>query len=317
MSDDAQIPTDLPRAIRETLDRIRPYVRRTPTVEIRRNATPALEHVTLKLECLQVSGSFKARGAFANLLLRTVPSEGVVAASGGNHGAAVAYAAQQLGVPATIFVPTISSPAKMARIKGAGASLVVTGDLYAEALVASEEWAASRDVMKVHAFDQIETILGQGTAGVELDEQMPNVDTVITAVGGGGLIAGMCGWFGKRVRVIGVEPTDAATLTRALDAGHPVDVVPSGIAADSLGAKRAGTNVFNIVQPVLHETILVTDDQIRAAQQRLWDDVRVVAEPGAATAFASILSGAYVPSDGERVAVVISGANTTAVDFMR
>jgi threonine dehydratase len=318
MSHTAPLPlADFPREIRETASLIRPHLRRTPVVAVGRSQIPALEPVSLKLESLQYSGSFKARGAFANLLRRAVPKDGVVAASGGNHGAAVAYAANRLGVPATIFVPTISSPAKIARIKREGAELVVTGDLYADALAASEEWSATRDVMSVHAYDQLETILGQGTAALELEEQLPEIDTVLAAVGGGGLIAGICGWFGRRVRVVGVEPVGAPTLTRALEAGEPVDAEGSGIAADSLAPRRVGTLVFRVVEPIIQTTVLVPDNEIRAAQQRLWDDLRVVAEPGGATAFAAIASGAYVPRAGERVAVVISGANTTAVDFNR
>ncbi len=308
---------DFSAAIRETAAIIRPYLRRTPLLAMGRSQLPALEHVTIKLESMQYSGSFKARGAFANLLRRAVPADGVVAASGGNHGAAVAYAANRLGVPATIFVPTISSPAKIARIQREGAALVITGDRYADALAASEAWSASRDVMAVHAYDQLETILGQGTAALELEDQFPEVDTVLAAVGGGGLIAGICAWFGQRVRVVGVEPVDAPTLTRALAAGEPVDAPGSGIAADSLAPRRVGEHVFRLVKPIIYGTVLVTDDQIRAAQQRLWDDARVVAEPGGATAFAAVASGAYVPREGERIAVVVSGGNTTAVDFGR
>ncbi|HEY4129225.1 MAG TPA: threonine/serine dehydratase [Gemmatimonadaceae bacterium] len=318
MSQTSPLPlADFPREIRETASLIRPYLRQTPVVAVGRSQVPALEQVSLKLESLQYSGSFKARGAFANLLRRSVPKDGVVAASGGNHGAAVAYAANRLGVPATIFVPTISSPAKIARIKREGAELVVTGDLYADALAASEEWSATRDVMSVHAYDQLETILGQGTAALELEEQLPEIDTVLAAVGGGGLIAGICAWFGRRVRVVGVEPVGAPTLTRALEAGEPVDAEGSGIAADSLAPRRVGNLVFRVVEPIIQTTVLIPDNEIRAAQQRLWDDLRVVAEPGGATAFAAITSGAYVPRAGERVAVMISGANTTAVDFNR
>lgn len=309
-------PADPPtqQSIRETTQRIRPFIRRTPTVEVS-DAAAADASIVLKLESLQHAGSFKTRGAFSNLTHRRVPPGGVVAASGGNHGAAVAYAAKQFGIPATIFVPSISSPAKLARIRAYGADLVVTGSTYAEALEASESWGADRDVLAIHAFDQLETILGQGTLAEELEEQLPGVDIVLAAVGGGGLLAGIAGWFGRRARVVGVEPVRAPTLTRALEAGHPVDAEGGGIAADSLAPKRVGERVFELLRPVIDSTVLVTDDDIVAAQQFLWETLRVVAEPGGATAFAAVLSGAFVPPSGSRVAVVVSGGNTTAVQF--
>lgn len=288
---------------------IESHIRRTPVVSLDQGG------VSLKLELMQHTGSFKTRGAFANLLRRSVPPAGVVAASGGNHGAAVAYAAQRLGVPATIFVPRISSAAKVDRIRSYGANLVISGESYADALQASRAWSADRDVLSIHAFDQVETILGQGTLGLELEDQMPEVDTVLAAVGGGGLIAGIAAWFGRRARVIGVEPVTAPTLTRALDAGRPVDAEAGGIAADSLAPRRVGENVFRVVQPVIDRVVLVTDDSIRAAQKELWERMRVVAEPGGAAAFAAIASRVYVPRPGERVVVVASGGNTTAVNF--
>ncbi|MGE5101009.1 MAG: threonine/serine dehydratase [Deltaproteobacteria bacterium] len=300
------------RSISDAETVIRPYIRRTPVVEIE---APRSGTLTLKLELLQHAGSFKTRGAFANLLLRDAPAAGVVAASGGNHGAAVAYAAQKLGVPATIFVPKISSATKVERIRSYAAQLVVTGDSYADALAASEAWAEGRDVMAVHAFDQIETILGAGTVGLELQEQVPDADTVLVPVGGGGLLAGIASAYGRRVRLIGVEPIAAPTLTRALAAGHPIDAEAGGIAADSLGPRRVGEHSFRIVQPIVERTIVVADDDIRAAQRRLWDVARIVAEPGGAASFAALLSGAYTPRDGERVVVIVSGGNTTAVDF--
>jgi threonine dehydratase len=309
-------PADPPtqRTIRETTKRIRPYIRRTPTVEVSDPATAGASTV-LKLESLQHAGSFKTRGAFSNLTHRRVPAGGVVAASGGNHGAAVAYAAKQFGIPATIFVPSISSPAKLARIRAYGADLVVTGSTYAEALEASESWAADRDVLAIHAFDQFETIVGQGTLAEELEEQLPGLDIVLAAVGGGGLLAGIAAWFGRRARIVGVEPERAPTLTRALEAGHPVDAEGGGIAADSLAPKRVGERVFEVLRPVIDSTVLVTDDDIIAAQRFLWEKLRVVAEPGGATAFAAVLSGAFVPTSGACVAVVVSGGNTTAVQF--
>jgi threonine dehydratase len=297
---------------------IRPYIRRTPVIEIGgAEIDLAPGPLRLKLELLQHSGSFKARGAFANLLARKVPAAGVVAASGGNHGAAVAYAAMTLRVPAKIFIPSVSSPAKIARIREYGADLVIEGDRYADALAASEAWAQQTGAMPVHAFDQDETMLGQGTIGIELDEQAPDIDTLLVAVGGGGLIAGIAAWYAGRIKVVGVEPFAAPTLTRALKAGHPVDAEAGGLAADSLAPRRVGERVFSIAKEHVHGTVLVADEAIRRAQDELWQTLRIVAEPGGAAAFAGLLSGAYRPLTGERVAVIISGGNTTAVNFDR
>jgi threonine dehydratase len=298
----------------ETL--VRPYVRRTPVIEIDA-ADFGLRSNTLalKLELLQHSGSFKARGAFANLLTRKVPEAGVVAASGGNHGAAVAYAAKTLKVPAKIFVPSVSSPAKIERIRAYGADLVIEGDRYADALAASEAWAKKAGAMRVHAFDQDETLLGQGTIGMELDQQAPDVDTLLVSVGGGGLIAGIAAWYTGRIKVVGVEPFAAPTLTRALEAGHPVDAEAGGLAADSLAPRRVGELVFPIVKEHVRGVVLVADDAIVKAQKALWQILRIVAEPGGAAAFSAVLSGAYEPETGERVGVIVSGGNTTAVDF--
>jgi threonine dehydratase len=297
---------------------IRPYVRRTPVVEIdAADVGLAGGRLCLKLESLQHSGSFKARGAFANLLARQVPAAGVVAASGGNHGAAVAYAAMKLKLPAKIFIPSVCSPAKIARIRDYGADLVIEGDGYADALAASEAWAQRSGAMPVHAFDQDETMLGQGTIGIELDEQAASFDTLLVAVGGGGLIGGLAAWYAGRIKVIGVEPFAAPTLTKALEAGHPVDAEAGGLAADSLAPRRVGERGFSIAKKHLHGTVLVTDEAIRRAQEVLWDRLRIVAEPGGAAAFASLLSGAYQPQRGARVAVIVCGGNTTAVDFDR
>lgn len=304
--------------IAETYARIRPHIRRTPILEADgADFGAAAGPVILKLELFQHSGSFKARGAFANLLGRTVPRAGVVAASGGNHGAAVAYAAMKIGVPAKIFVPAISSPAKIARIRDYGADLVVGGERYADALAASEAWAASSGAMPVHAFDQIETLLGQGTIGLELEEQEARLDTLLVAVGGGGLIGGTAAWFGGSVNVVGVEPEASPTLSRAVAAGHPVDAEASGVAADSLAPRRVGELMFPIAQRYVSRVVLVTDDAIRHAQQALWNAARIVAEPGGAAALAALLSGRYRPERGERVGVLVSGGNTTAVDFTR
>jgi len=304
------------QSVLDTAATIRPYVRETPVVQVDA-ADLGLEGspIVFKLELLQHSGSFKARGAFANLRLRPVPPGGVVAASGGNHGAAVAFAARRLGVPAKIFVPRISSPAKVERIRRYGAQLAIVGESYSEALAASEEWMRTAEAMSIHAFDQRETILGQATLGLELERQAPGLDTVLVAVGGGGLIAGLATWFDRRVRLIGVEPTASPTLTRALAAGRPVDAEVGGIAADSLAPRRVGEQVFSIVQPRIDRVLLVGDDDIRAAQRLLWEVLHVVAEPGASAALAALISGVYRPRPEERVAVIVSGGNTTAVDF--
>jgi threonine dehydratase len=289
---------------------IRPCIRRTPVVALD-------DLVTLKLELMQHAGSFKARGAFTNLLLRNVPPAGVVAASGGNHGAAVAYAAMTLGIPARIFVPRISSQAKVDRIRSYGAELVIGGDFYGDALSASEEWIRQSGAMPIHAFDQEETLMGTGTLGLELEQQAPDLDTVIIAVGGGGLLAGAAAWYGNRVRMVGVEPEDAPTLTRAIAAGRPVDAPTGSVAADSLSPRRVGELVFPLVDAFVDRVLLVSDDAITRAQQALWERIRVVAEPGGAAAFAALEAGVYRPEPGERVGIVVSGGNTVAVDFSR
>lgn len=309
--------TDIDRErIVATAALIRPYVRTTPILEVDAGDFGlAAFTLVLKLEAFQHAGSFKTRGAFANLLSRTVPDAGVVAASGGNHGAAVAYAAQRLGVRAKIFVPTISSAAKVQRIRDYGADLVVTGERYADALAASQVWTAQSGALSVHAYDQTETLLGQGTLGLELSRQSPALDTLLVAVGGGGLIGGLASWYGRSVKLIGVEPEAAPTLTLALAAGRPVDAPAGGIAADSLAPRRVGALMFPIAQKSIEGVVLVSDGDIRRAQDALWARVRVVAEPGAAAPLAGLLSGAYVPAAGERVGVLVSGGNTTAVDF--
>ncbi len=313
MSAETQIT---PERISRTEALIRPHVRRTPVlsvdmIDFGRAAFP----VRLKLECLQHSGSFKARGAFSNLLQRDVPKAGVAAASGGNHGAAVAYAAMRLGVPATIFVPSVSPKAKTDRIRSYGAELVIAGDRYADALAASEAHVARTGAMSVHAFEQVETMLGQGTLGLEIEQDLPDIDTLLVAVGGGGLIGGIAAWLDGRVRIVAVEPEGSPTLHNAFAAGEPVDAPTEGIAADSLAPKRVGSLMFPIAQNYIERSILVSDDDIVAAQKALWDAVRVATEPGGAAAFGALLSGKYQSAPGERVAVLVCGANTTAVQF--
>jgi len=307
-----------PEQIRSTHALIAPHVRRTPVIELEA-ADFGVQAAALifKLESLQHAGSFKARGAFANLMTRKVPAVGVAAASGGNHGAAVAFAAMKLKVPARIFVPSVASPTKIKHITDYGAQLVVAGERYADALSASESWVAQSGALAVHAFDQLETILGQASLALELEQQTRELDTLLVAVGGGGLIAGIAAWYQGRIKVVGIEPERAPTLTRAFEAGRPVDAQAGGIAADSLAPRRVGELVFPIVQQFVSGTVLVSDDAIRDAQRLLWQRLRIVAEPGGAAALAALSSGRYKPRADERVAVLICGGNTAAVDFNR
>ena len=301
-----------PEAIELAYSQIAPHIRLTPVLRSRGREFGLPDFpLTFKLEHTQHSGSFKARGAFANLLLRDVPAAGVVAASGGNHGAAVAYAASKVGVPAHIFVPTVASQAKIDRIRQSGAELTVGGERYADALAASEAFAAKTHALQIHAFEQRETILGQGTLALELSRQAPDINTVLVAVGGGGLISGVASWFQGRVKVIGVEPALAPTLTEALKAGEPVDAPAGGVAADSLAPRRVGVTAFAVAKKYVDRVVLVDDADIIRAQQVLWDTLRIVAEPGGATSMAALLSGAYRPAAGEHVGVIICGGNTT------
>jgi threonine dehydratase len=295
---------------------IRPHVRRTPILEAA-GADFRLDSISLvfKLEFLQHAGSFKARGAFANLLIRKVPKAGVVAASGGNHGVAVAFAAGKLGVPAKIFVPNVASPEKVERIRRCGADLVVVGERYADALAASEGWTAQSGAMPIHAYDQLETLLGQGTVGLEFQQQCPDLDTLLVAVGGGGLIGGIAASYAGKIKLVGVEPEAAPTLANALHAGRPVNSPAGGIAADSLAPKRVGELMFPLAQKYVEKVILVSDDEITQAQEALWSVLRVVTEPGGAAAFATLLSRRYQPAPDERVGILLCGANTTAVNF--
>lgn len=295
---------------------IKKHIRRTPAVEV---AAEDLglggAPITLKLEFLQHTGSFKARGAFTNLLTRPVPAVGVTAASGGNHGAAVAFAAQKLGHKARIFVPRISSPAKIERIRSYGAELMVEGERYDDALALCDKHAMETSALKVHAFEQAETLLGQGSVGLEVDEQAPGLDTLLVATGGGGLIGGIAAFLEDRVKVVSVEPELAPTLHDALKAGRPVDAPAGGIAADSLAPRRVGGIMFDIAQRHIRNAVLVPDEAIKQAQASLWDCLRVVAEPGGAAALAALLSRRYVPGKNERVGILLCGANTTAVSL--
>lgn len=302
--------------IATTAQLIRSHIRQTPMIDVDGTAF-GLDSInlSLKLELLQHSGSFKARGAFANLLMRAIPPAGVVAASGGNHGAAIAYAAMKLGIRARIFVPQVASSAKLERIRDYGADLVVSGERYADALAASEAWVFESGALSVHAFDQMETLLGQGTLGMEIENQLNQLDTLLVAVGGGGMIGGIAAWYAGKIKIIGVEPEAAPTLYKALEAGRPVDTEAGGIAADSLAPRRVGELMFPIAQRYVERVVLVTDDAICKAQEALWKVLRVVTEPGGAAAFAALSSGRYKPQVGERVGILVCGGNTGAVDF--
>ena len=302
--------------IATTYERIRPYIRRTPAIEVDLADFGLGSHpLSCKLELLQHAGSFKPRGAFANLLMRKVPEAGVVAASGGNHGLAVAFAASRLRIPATIFVPGVAAATKQERIRSLGARLRVVGELYADALAASRQFASESGAMEIHAFDQPETLLGQGSVGLEIEQQCPGLDTLLVGVGGGGLIGGIAAWFEGRVKLVAVEPRAAPTLYRALEAGRPVDAEAGGIAADSLAPRRVGELMYPLAQKYVHRAVLVEDDDIRNAQQALWRVLRVASEAGGAAAMAALLSKVYSPEPGERVGVVLCGANTDAVNL--
>lgn len=303
-------------ALRGNAARIAPFVRRTPLLRVD-GADFGLDGIELvfKLEFLQHSGSFKARGAFTHLLMRKADAAGVVAASGGNHGAAVAYAAQRLGVRATIFVPGVASAAKLARIRDYGADLRIVGERYDDALIASEAFVAESGALAIHAYDQPETLLGQSSVGLELEEDAPNLDALLVAVGGGGLIGGIAAWYRGRIPLIGVEPELAPTLHRALAAGKPVDAPAGGVAADSLAPRQVGQLMFPLMQRYGAGSVLVSDAAIIEAQRSLWRVLRVVVEAGGAAAFAALQSGAWQAQAGQAVGVLLCGANTTVLDF--
>ncbi len=284
-------------------DRIAGHAQVTPVMESQIPGYP----VEMKLEHMQHTGSFKARGAFNTLLSMDVPAAGVVAASGGNHGAAAAYAAQSLSYPAKIFVPELAGPSKIALIKRIGADLSVVSGEYANALTMAQAHEESTGAMQIHAYDAPATVAGQGTCFAEWDAQGLQADTVLVAVGGGGLIAGALAWFQGARKVVAVEPETSCALNAALAAGEPVDVSVSGIAANALGARRIGEICFGLAQGM--SSVLVSDDAIAQAQNTLWQTHRILVEPAGAAALAALISGAYQPEPGERVAVLICGGN--------
>ncbi|MBT6277832.1 MAG: threonine/serine dehydratase [Chromatiales bacterium] len=298
-------------AIRDAYHRVGARVRTTPVMPLEHSAFGVTcQQLSLKLEHLQVSGTFKARGAFNNLLSRDVPPAGVIAASGGNHGAAVAYAAAALGVGAEIFVPTVASAAKVERLRDYGATVNVVGDEFQDTLQASLARQAQTGAMTIHAYDQIETVAGQGGVGLEWEAQDPDLDTMVVAVGGGGLIAGISGWLQGRVKVVAVETTGTSTLHSARANEGPIDVNISGVGADALGARRLGDIAYAVTSAHVATSVLVDDDAVMAARKALWHEVRLAVEPAGAAALAAVMCGAYQPQPNERVGLLLCGANT-------
>ncbi len=306
-----------PASVRAAHAKIAAHVRRTPLMVADLGHAPRARGVSFKLEYLQHAGSFKTRGAYNNLLSRTVPAAGVAAASGGNHGVAVALACARLALRVRIFVPEISAPAKVAAIRAHGADVIIGGARYADAQAACDAYARESGALVVHPFDAPETMAGAGTVALEWDEdaacgdvaRLGELDTVLVGVGGGGLAAGMACYWEGRVRVVGVEPEGSRCLHAALEAGRPVDVTVDSVAADSLGARRAGEHVFEAARTHMAGVVLVQDDAIVTAQRTLWRDYRIAAEPGGAAALGALISGAYVAGAGEHVGVLLCGAN--------
>lgn len=313
----ADTPPVSANTISDAAELIGDRVRRTPVMDIE---VPGAGTITLKLELFQHTGSFKPRGAFTTVLRRIQTGErptGLVAASGGNHGLAVAHVGASLGIPARIFVPTTAPAVKVARLHGLGADVTQIGTSYAQAYLASRRAAEDPGALAVHAYDGPDTLAGTGTVAAELTGQA-QVDTVLVAVGGGGLLGGIASWCAALpapVRVIAVEPTGCPTLHTALAAGAPVDIEPAGLAADSLGATRIGEDGWRAARAAGVRSVLVADDQIRAARDWLWRQTRIVAEPGGVTALAAVLCGGYRPEPGERVAVIVCGANADPGDL--
>ncbi|MFD2082166.1 serine/threonine dehydratase [Actinopolymorpha cephalotaxi] len=301
------------RELTAAAERLRGQVRRTPVLEIGGAQLGVRARVLVKLELLQHTGSFKARGALNTLLVRPHADDGVVAASGGNHGAAVAWAAARVGAPARIFVPATSPPVKAERVRSYGAEVVVVDGYYPEAFAAAERWSAGRSVVRVHAYDAPEVAAGQGTLGLEAAEQVPDVSTVLVSCGGGGLYAGTALALAGRAVVVPVEPERCPSLSAAVAAGGPVPVEVGGVAADSMGAGMVGRHGYAVAARTHTSPLLVSDEAIAAARAFLWERCRVLAEPGGATALAALTSGVFTPAAGQTVVVVVSGGNTTDV----
>ena len=297
------------KEIKDSLAKIRPYIVKTPTFE----TLSFGQQIDLKLEQLQHTGSFKCRGAFNSLLNNEKAKQGVVAASGGNHGAAVAYAAQKLGIKSHIFVPELSGKTKIELIKRTGSNLTIVPGTYAEALEAANNHQKETGAVSVHAYDSRETIIGQGTLFCEWENQGLEADTIIIAVGGGGLISGAISWFQKRKKIVAVEPENCPTLNVALKKGKPSSVAVSGIAANALGAKSIGNICFSLSKENQIESLVISDDDIKSAQRLLWENHRIFVEPAGAAALAAIISGKYKPKIKEKLAVLICGANPNTI----
>jgi threonine dehydratase len=292
--------------------RIGQKIRRTPVLALSAGAFANVPGaLTFKLENCQVTGSFKPRGVFNRILSEpSLPKAGLVAASGGNHGAAVAYAARSLGLPCEVFLPSIAPTIKREQLLSLGATLTIAGDVFAEALQAAEARAAESGALSIHAFDHPAVVAGQGTIAAEFEEQAPDLDTLLVAVGGGGFIGGIAAWYAGRIRVVAVEPEGSPSYARARDAGMPVDIETGGLAADSLGCRRVGSIGFGIAQSFVTDALVVPESAIRRAQRMLWEELRIVAEPGGAVALAALLDRSYVPVPGERVGIIVCGGNT-------
>ena len=303
------------RDLLDAAERVDAHIRRTPVFDLGEvgDGIGGDARIVLKLELLQHTGSFKARGALNTLLALPVPAGGVVAASGGNHGAAVAWAAARVGIPARVFVPATSPPVKARRVASYGADVEIVPGYYPDALTASREWAAGRDVAEVHAYDAPEVVAGQGTLGLELADQVPEASTVLVSCGGGGLYAGVALALGDRCTVVPVEPAACPTLATAVEAGAPTETAVGGVAADSMGAALAGRIAHAVAAARGVRPVLVPDEAILTARGYLWERFRILAEPGGATAFAALRSGAFTPAPGSTVVVVISGGNTLEI----
>ncbi|HSW18886.1 MAG TPA: threonine/serine dehydratase [Ramlibacter sp.] len=294
----------------------RPFIRETPLWKLPGAALGvACAQVWLKLEHLQVAGSFKARGMFSRLLAQPIPASGVIVASGGNAGIATAAAARELGVHCEVFVPEVCSAAKRARLRELGAEVVVTGAAYAQALEACMARQRESGALLTHAYDQVEVVAGAGTLAREIQAQGGVPDSVLVSVGGGGLVAGIAAWFEGRSRVVALEPELAPTLHRARASGAPVDVAVSGLAADSLGARRVGEIAWRVTQAHVKDSLLLPDAAIREAQLWLWQEMKLAVEPAAALGLAALRTGAYAPRADEQVALVICGANLDAASL--
>jgi threonine dehydratase len=305
-------PLVTPDMIASARARVSPFVRRTPIISTRPGELGLSHGVALKLELLQYTGSFKVRGAFHKILTaaqRGIPEAGLVAASGGNHGAAVAFAARRLGHRAEIFVPSTSPLMKRDRIASFGAIVHVVDGLYDDAQAAANAHQFETGALLVHPYEDVDVVAGQGTMAAELGDQLDSYDTLLVATGGGGFTAGQAAWVRDTRKVVSVEPVTSQCLRAAVTAGELVDVTVSGVASDSLGARRLGAVAWSVVRHFVDQAVVVTDDDIRAAQRALWDELRLVAEPGGATALAALRCGAYVPERGERVVVVVCGSN--------